>query len=106
MKLLGYGAPGAEKPGLLDDNGRVRDLSGVIGDVAGGPLRLDGIAKLQALDPASMSLVDGTLHHSSIHRVRTLARTMSQSDNSKLADGIGASRFGQARPLFVEQGQR
>ncbi|MCR9108840.1 fumarylacetoacetate hydrolase family protein [Marivita sp. XM-24bin2] len=60
MKLLRYGAPGAEKPGLLDASGRVRDLSGVISDVAGDALRPDTIAKLSALDPESLSLVDGS----------------------------------------------
>ena len=60
MKLLRYGAPGAEKPGLLDDDGRVRDLSGVIGDVAGDALRPDSIAKLQGLDIDSLPVVEGT----------------------------------------------
>ena len=38
MKLLRYGAPGHEKPGMLDRNGAIRDLSGVIDDVAGSTL--------------------------------------------------------------------
>ncbi|MFT5798146.1 MAG: 2,4-diketo-3-deoxy-L-fuconate hydrolase, partial [Candidatus Azotimanducaceae bacterium] len=38
MKLLRYGAPGAEKPGLLDASGRVRDLSGVVLDISGDTL--------------------------------------------------------------------
>jgi hypothetical protein len=33
LKLLRFGSPGAEKPGLLDPEGRIRDLSGVIGDI-------------------------------------------------------------------------
>ncbi len=60
MKLLRYGAPGAEKPGLLDASGRVRDLSGVISDVAGDALRPDTMGKLSALDPETLPLVDGT----------------------------------------------
>ena len=60
MKLLRYGAPGAEKPGLLDDAGRVRDLSGVIGDVAGDALRPDSIKMLQGLDIAALPTVAGT----------------------------------------------
>lgn len=60
MKLLRYGVPGAEKPGLLDTDGRVRDLSGIVPDIAGDALRPDGLKKLQGLDPASLPLVDGT----------------------------------------------
>lgn len=60
MKLLRYGAPGAEKPGLLDASGRVRDLSGVVPDIAGDSLLPDTIQKLAVLDPESLPLVDGT----------------------------------------------
>ncbi|MCC1494471.1 fumarylacetoacetate hydrolase family protein [Cognatishimia sp. F0-27] len=60
MKLLRYGAPGAEKPGLLDAAGRVRDLSGVVPDIAGETLRPEGIAALQKRDPESLPLVAGT----------------------------------------------
>lgn len=59
MKLLRYGAAGAEKPGLLDADGGIRDLSGVVGDIAGDTLLPDGLAKLRALDPASLPLVEG-----------------------------------------------
>lgn len=60
MKLLRYGAPGAEKPGLLDASGQVRDLSGVVPDIAGHTLRRDGLRALQALDPETLPLVEGT----------------------------------------------
>ncbi len=60
MKLLRYGAPGTEKPGLLDAAGRVRDLSGVIVDIGGDTLRPEGITALQKLDPESLPLVEGT----------------------------------------------
>lgn len=60
MKLLRYGAPGAEKPGLLDAAGRVRDLSGVVADIGGDTLRPKGIKALQKLDPESLPLVNGT----------------------------------------------
>ncbi|WP_425102417.1 fumarylacetoacetate hydrolase family protein [Tropicibacter sp. S64] len=60
MKLLRYGAPGAEKPGLLDKNGRVRDLSDVVPDIAGSVLEPEGLARLAALDPEGLPLVDGT----------------------------------------------
>lgn len=56
MKLLRYGPAGAEKPGILDAAGRIRDLSGVIGDVAGDVLtRLDTLT----IDPESLPLVEG-----------------------------------------------
>ncbi len=54
MKLLRFGPKGAEKPGLLDAEGRIRDLSGVIDDVAGAALSPDGLARLAARDPASL----------------------------------------------------
>jgi 2,4-diketo-3-deoxy-L-fuconate hydrolase len=60
MKLLRYGPPGAEKPGLLDADGRVRDLSGVVPDIAGATLEPESIARLQGLDPAALPLVEGT----------------------------------------------
>jgi len=59
MKLLRYGEAGAEKPGMLDADGRIRDLSGVIPDLAGEALGQEGTARLRALDPASLPLVPG-----------------------------------------------
>ncbi len=59
MKLLRYGEPGAEKPGMLDAGGRIRDLSGVIGDIDGKAIAPASLQKLAALDPASLPLVDG-----------------------------------------------
>ncbi|WP_294229724.1 fumarylacetoacetate hydrolase family protein [uncultured Shimia sp.] len=59
MKLLRYGALGAEKPGMLDQDGIIRDLSGVIGDVAGEALSDEGIATLRDLDPAGLPAVEG-----------------------------------------------
>jgi len=58
MKLLRYGAPGAERPGLLDAGGVIRDLSGTIPDLAGEALSREGIARLAALDPASLPAVE------------------------------------------------
>ena len=60
MKLVRYGAEGAEKPGMLDATGHVRDLSGLIDDVAGNALLPDSIARLAGIDPASLPLVTGT----------------------------------------------
>jgi 5-carboxymethyl-2-hydroxymuconate isomerase len=59
MKLVRYGAVGQEKPGLLDSAGRIRDLSAQVKDIAGDALSPAGLAKLAALDPASLPLVDG-----------------------------------------------
>lgn len=57
MKLLRYGPKGQEKPGLLDAEGRIRDLSGVVPDIAGEAIEPAGLAKLAKLDPASLPLV-------------------------------------------------
>jgi len=59
MKLLRYGAPGAEKPGLLHE-GKIHDLSGVIGDLAGAALHPESLAKLRAIDPSTLPVVEGT----------------------------------------------
>jgi 2-keto-4-pentenoate hydratase/2-oxohepta-3-ene-1,7-dioic acid hydratase in catechol pathway len=59
MKLLRYGQPGKELPGLLDKDGGIRDLSEFIDDVSGAALSPESIAKLKALDPASLPLVKG-----------------------------------------------
>lgn len=60
MKLLRYGPQGQEKPGLLDAQGRLRDLSGQVADLAGEALGADSLARLRQLDPDSLPLVDGT----------------------------------------------
>ena len=51
MKLLRFGELGSERPGLLDRGGRIRDLSGVIDDIAGVSLTPEGLDRLRALDP-------------------------------------------------------
>ncbi|PLY42270.1 2-hydroxyhepta-2,4-diene-1,7-dioate isomerase [Janthinobacterium sp. ROICE36] len=58
MKLMRYGAKGAEKPGLIDADGAVRDLSGVLPDISGATLGKDSLATLAALDIASLPVVD------------------------------------------------
>lgn len=60
MKLLRYGPAGQERPGILDKEGRVRDLSAIVPDIAGDTLSKQGIARLQALDITSLPLVAGT----------------------------------------------
>ena len=60
MKLLRYGAAGAEKPGLLDAAGQLRDLSGQVDDISASTLMPDSLARLAALDTARLPAVDGS----------------------------------------------
>ncbi|HLH51932.1 MAG TPA: fumarylacetoacetate hydrolase family protein [Roseiarcus sp.] len=59
MKLVRYGKPGKEKPGLIDGAGALRDLSGVIDDLAGDALSPKSLAKIAKLKPASLPAVRG-----------------------------------------------
>jgi 2,4-diketo-3-deoxy-L-fuconate hydrolase len=56
MKLVRFGNPGAERPGLIDAAGHIRDLSGHVPDIAGAVLTPEGLAKLAAIDPESLPL--------------------------------------------------
>lgn len=58
MKLCRYGAAGTEKPGIIDNDGRIRDLSGHVADIGPDALSKDSLAKLAAIDPKSLPLVD------------------------------------------------
>ncbi|RAR68108.1 ureidoglycolate lyase/2,4-diketo-3-deoxy-L-fuconate hydrolase [Paraburkholderia unamae] len=61
MKLVRWGSKGAEKPGVIDGEGRVRDLSSVVPDVAGKRLGAAALRELAALDLAALPLVpEGT----------------------------------------------
>lgn len=60
MKLVRYGNTGAERPGMLDNNGRVRDLSQIVPDITGAALAPEALAKLRQLDPEKLALVDGS----------------------------------------------
>lgn len=60
MKLCRYGNPGAERPGLVDGDGAIRDLSGVIGDIDAKVLGREGLRRLAALDPSTLPRVDGS----------------------------------------------
>ena len=59
MKLLRYGPPGREKPGLLDAAGTLRDLSAHIADIDGSMLDTASLDRLRALDPATLPAVEG-----------------------------------------------
>ena len=60
MKLLRYGDMGSEKPGMLDADGNIRDLSGHVADISGATLGEDILSQLRALDPGSLPLVTGS----------------------------------------------
>jgi 2-keto-4-pentenoate hydratase/2-oxohepta-3-ene-1,7-dioic acid hydratase (catechol pathway) len=60
MKLARYGNPGQEKPGILDADGRLRDLSAIVADITAEVLTRDGLRRLAAIDPATLPLVPGT----------------------------------------------
>ncbi len=60
MKLLRYGPRGAEKPGLLDADGQIRDLSGHIADITGAELSPARLKALAAIDPVSLPRVEGS----------------------------------------------
>ena len=59
MKLVRYGRPGKEKPGLIDEFGRLRSLAGVVDDITPAQLSPQALKKLAKIDPASLPLVRG-----------------------------------------------
>jgi 2-keto-4-pentenoate hydratase/2-oxohepta-3-ene-1,7-dioic acid hydratase in catechol pathway len=60
MKLLRYGPAGREKPGLLDASGRIRDLSAHVHDISAEVLAPASLARLAAIDAATLPIVDGS----------------------------------------------
>jgi 2,4-diketo-3-deoxy-L-fuconate hydrolase len=60
MKLCRYGKPGYEKPGVIDDEGRIRDLSKVIDNIGPNELAPRGLKVLSKLKPESLPLVNGS----------------------------------------------
>lgn len=59
MKLLRYGPAGQEKPGIVDANGNIRDLSGMVADIDAAAIGPEGLARLAAIDLATLPLVAG-----------------------------------------------
>ncbi|MAW84982.1 MAG: 2-hydroxyhepta-2,4-diene-1,7-dioate isomerase [Phyllobacteriaceae bacterium] len=59
MKLVRYGNPGEEKPGLIDAEGALRDLSAHVADITGATISDESLARLAALDTASLPKVEG-----------------------------------------------
>ena len=60
VRLLRYGPKGHERPGLLDADGIVRDLSGILDDITPETLSRESVARLAAMDPTSLHAVAGT----------------------------------------------
>ncbi len=60
MKLVRWGDAGSEKPGVLDADGTLRDLSGKVDDIGGAALTSSGLAKIAAHDPAALPVVEGS----------------------------------------------
>ena len=61
MKLVRFGDQGAEKPGMIDAEGHLRDLSGMVADIDADVLAPAGLDRLRALDPNSLPAVHGTM---------------------------------------------
>ncbi len=59
MKLVRYGAAGSEKPGLVDGDGTLRDLSAHVADISGETLSDASLATLRGLEPATLPVVEG-----------------------------------------------
>lgn len=59
MKLVRYGEPGRERPGILDANGAIRDLTGLVQDLSGDSLSPATLARIRDADPAGLPLVEG-----------------------------------------------
>ena len=57
MKLMRVGAPGAEKPAILAADGTIRDLSAHVADIGGAAIGPEGLAKIAAIDPATLPVV-------------------------------------------------
>jgi 2,4-didehydro-3-deoxy-L-rhamnonate hydrolase len=60
MKLVRYGNPGKEKPGLVDEDGRIRDLSAVVPDIGPAQLGSAALNRIRKANPAKLPLVRGT----------------------------------------------
>jgi len=58
MKLVRFGPPGMERPGILDGDGQIRDLSGHVSDLSGETLTDEGLGKLRALNITSLPAID------------------------------------------------
>ena len=63
MKLVRFGAAGEERPGLVDEDGQLRDLGGIVADIDGEALSRAGLARLRDLDGRALPLVEGPVRY-------------------------------------------
>ncbi|MGF7148019.1 2-keto-4-pentenoate hydratase/2-oxohepta-3-ene-1,7-dioic acid hydratase in catechol pathway [Sphingomonas zeicaulis] len=63
MRLCRYGEAGQERPGLIDAEGRIRALSDHVNDIDAAAIGVEGLAKLAALDPETLPLVEGPVRY-------------------------------------------
>ena len=59
MRLVRYGEVGAEKPGILDDQGSIRDLSSIVGDISPATVQASELERIASIDPSSLPRVEG-----------------------------------------------
>jgi len=85
MKLVRFGAAGSEKPGLVDQDGKIRDLSGHVADITGETVSPAGLGKLRAIDPSSLPLApDGARIAAPITGMRNfIAVGLNYADHAK-----------------------
>ena len=110
MKLLRYGPKGREKPGLLDKDGIIRDLSGIIPDITPATLAAGAIAKVKKAKPETLPAVEGRAHRllrrpgPQLHRHRPqLCRPRHRDE---LADPGGADHLQQGAELHLRAERR
>jgi 2,4-diketo-3-deoxy-L-fuconate hydrolase len=60
MKLIRFGNPGAERPGIIDAQGQIRDLSGIVADISGSTLLPEALVRLRQLNPGELPLIAGS----------------------------------------------
>lgn len=63
MKLCRIGDAGQERPALVDADGHIRDLSGHVANLDGAAMGPDGLARLAAIDPATLPLIEGPVRY-------------------------------------------
>ena len=104
MKLVRFGAPGREKPGIIDDKGRIRDLSKIVPDIAGETLSPKGLAKIKKTDLSKLPAGEGRhaarplrRRHAPLHRDRAQLRGPRGRD--RRADPEGADHLPEGADL-------
>jgi len=103
MKLMRYGAKGAEKPAILDADGAVRDLSGELADITANTLTPKGLDRLRGLDLASLPVVDkpGRI---AVPWIGSKARYVSEADALKHVAGYCVVNDVSEREYQIERG--